>query len=126
MSASLGSPCVLENPLLPCSALLLPSIRLVADVAFRLPWQLQPPHLLYGARSHGPFARCLRFGSRVAPKSARLASSCDLLPWLGGVGYPQGFISRFQLMAASSSTRLWLAHQEDRKIGRRELLGSPR
>ena len=39
---------------------------------------------LYGAQSHGPVARCLRFGPGVAPNAARLASSCAFgLGWTG-------------------------------------------
>ena len=77
-------------------------------------------HFLYGAQSHGPQRSLSTLRPWGRPQLRKTRFQLYLRPWLGGIGYPQGFNSRFQLMAASSSTRLGLAHQED---GRTEGLG---
>ena len=76
-------------------------------------------HFLYGAQSHGPLRSLSTLRPWSRPQHRKTRFQLYLRPWLGGVGYPQGFDSRFQLMAASSSTRLGLAHQGDREIGSR-------
>ena len=76
-------------------------------------------HFLYGAQSHGPLRSLSTLRPWSRPQHRKTRFQLYLRPWLGGAGYPQGFDSRFQLMAASSSTRLGLAHQGDREIGSR-------
>src|SRR5258707_3298097 len=114
-SASSRSPSFLEIPLRACPALrprwslprgrycLPPSLTASASTSF-----------FTGLNHTARRARCLRFGSG-SPLRRKTRFQLYLRPWLDGVGYPQGFNSRFQLMAASSSTRLgW----RTREIGR--------
>ncbi len=61
----------------------------------------------YGAPSHGPCTRCLRFAGRVTPTHARLASGCwpdsarrDWLP-AGSLRKVSGLISSGQVMPSS-------------------------
>ena len=71
---------------------------------------------LYGAQSHGPQRSLSTLRPWGRPQLRKTRFQLYLRPWLGRIGYPQGFNSRFQLMA-SSSTRLWLAHQGGREDG---------
>src|SRR5688500_9660779 len=70
--------------------------------------------LLYGAQSHGPLCSLSTLRPRGRPRHRKTRFQLCLRPWLGGVGYPQGFISRFQLIASSSTRLGW----RTRKIGR--------
>ena len=53
--------------------------------------------LLYGAQSHGPPTRCLRFAFG-SPLRRKTRFWLCLRPWPGGVGYPRGIIPRFQFI----------------------------
>ena len=71
-------------------------------------------HFLYGAQSHGPQRSLSTLRPWGRPQLRKTRFQLYLRPWLGGIGYPQGFNSRFQLMASSSARLGW----RTREIGR--------
>ena len=71
-------------------------------------------HFLYGAQSHGPQRSLSTLRPWGRPQLRKTRFQLYLRPWLGGIGYPQGFNSRFQLMASSSTRLGW----RTREIGR--------
>jgi len=82
------------------------------DAAFRHVNDVGTRELTFGAPSHGPCARCLRFTATVTRRRARLASGWGQ-PWpdrtLSTCKVPlQGFCAGFYI--ASSLPRLGLAH----------------
>ena len=72
-------------------------------------------HFLYGAQSHGPQRSLSTLRPWGRPQLRKTRFQLYLRPWLGGIGYPQGFNSRFQLMASSSARLGW----RTREIGSR-------
>src|SRR5258708_21981010 len=83
-------------------------------VAFRLPDTLGLLPVLYGARSHGSYARCLTLRSHGRPCTAQ--DSLPAVPRsLGRAGLsPAGIhhqVSSAAQLMASSSLRLSLVHQ---------------
>jgi len=75
-------------------------------------------HFLYGAQSHGPQRSLSTLRPWGRPQLRKTRFQLYLRPWLGGIGYPQGFNSRFQLMASSSARLGW----RTREIGRSGVL----
>jgi hypothetical protein len=64
----------------------------------------------FGAQSHGPFTRCLRFAGWVAPpRKIRFRMAGQPCP--GGSGYPLGPTERFQVIPFPFP-RLCLAHSK--------------
>ncbi len=112
------SPRFLGNPhaCMPCSQtparLAAPGHRGAANVAFRLHNDVGPRESHFGAPSHGLHTRCLRFAARVAPGPRKTRFRLAGQPCPGGVGYPQD--SRRGFSSSSTSTRLALAHYEER------------
>ena len=73
-------------------------------------------HFLYGAQSHGPQRSLSTLRPWGRPQLRKTRFQLYLRPWLGGIGYPQGFNSRFQLMASSSARLGWRTREAGRRL----------
>ena len=81
-------------------------------------------HFLYGAQSHGPQRSLSTLRPWGRPQLRKTRFQLYLRPWLGGIGYPQGFNSRFQLMASSSARLGWRTREIGRSgVVRAQILG---
>ena len=69
----------------------------------------------FGAQSHGPLTRCLRFAGWVAPPPRKTRFRMAGQPFRAGLGYPLGPNERFQVVPFSFP-RLRLAHYKITRI----------
>jgi hypothetical protein len=111
-----GAPRFLENPTMnvPCSSTPAGpqrSATATLSVLSSAKWTTSTPTIPknFGAQSHGPFTRCLRFAGWVTPPPRKTRFRVAGHPCPGGSGYPLGSTERFQIYP-SSFPRLSLAH----------------